>query len=147
MTRPKLSLLIAMLVCLSLTSAAYANRKETAERQVSLCEVAEYNSNNNGKLVHLRAIYVRDLYHGAFLKDNSCPMAYVNVSIYKQDASADENLGRFEEATWGDVFNLRLRVFVVDISGIYWWSEEDGNIIVKKVWYYEKVDEGVLPVK
>jgi hypothetical protein len=112
----------ALLAC-----AAFAMQANCAPvRTVTLCDLASLATKMTGQTVRIHGIYITDLKHVTILKDRRCP----GVSFTVVDGSSrdvDPTVEQFDRAVYGELSDLDLRVFEVDLIGIARWDENDSN--------------------
>lgn len=109
--------------------------------EATICGLAGSVARTAGQSVRLRAIYVADLKHGALLKDRQCKS--VSVTVIDADGQpVDSSVKKFDEAVWGEVDDLRLRIFRVDVSGVFVAQRSDaslGTFTIQRVWDYKRL--------
>lgn len=92
---------------------------------VSLCEVAANPAQWKGRVVRMRAVFLSDLMHTSILKDETCPnvrLGPFDGAVEPADKSAYE---KWTVALYGDLRDMSLRVFAIDVVGRVEWDQTD----------------------
>lgn len=106
-------------------SAVGCSGRNTASmvEKTTVCELAKSAEEMNGHTVRLLAIYITDLRHKTILKDRQCNS--VSLVVLDAEEPLDKSLEEFDEAVWGEIDDLDLRIFHVDASGVFAQSSGD----------------------
>lgn len=126
---------LAFGLLLSITAAADA----PAPIATTVCQLADAGKRMHGQKVRLKAVLISDLMHSSVLKDRDCPTR--NVTPFSDKPDGDTSIEAFDDAIRGSLDDYELRVFAVDVSGIFRWSEEGqphGELVLEKVWSYKR---------
>ena len=94
-------------------------------REATVCELAHWGQDMVGVRVRVRAEYLTDLRHGAFLSDSRCPSDRVQLAA--DAVHADKSVSEFNNVTTGNDRYYIGHKFKVDVTGIFEWSE--GRVI------------------
>lgn len=120
---------------------------------VTVCQLKEHSSDFNGKYVRVKAIYLTDLRHFAFLKDPACP-EYLIDADEMLERQGDPSVKKFVNAVSSSPLNGSL-TFAVDVSGRFRLKEDEvpgllsgvakagshGVLVLKRVWSYRRIRE------
>jgi hypothetical protein len=108
-------------------------------RETTVCELSESGEAMNGHAVRLRAIYITDLKHTTILKDRQCRS--VSLSVLDAEEPVDASLQKFDEAVWGQIDDLNLRIFLIDASGVFAQQsgEPRGAFTIQKIWDFRRL--------
>ena len=102
-------LAIAAGACVSTVSTA-------GEREVSVCELHATLASPSPGRVRVKAMLYAGPRHGTVLTDARCPGKSIGVR-FADSIPPGSKLSRFEKALTGDVMDLSLRAFEVQVSG------------------------------
>jgi hypothetical protein len=75
------------------------------------------------------------------LKDRRCPAALL-APFESDDKEQDPSMGKFDKAVTGNVSDLRMREFSIDVSGTFVWRVNElphGALMMKKIWRFRKL--------
>lgn len=121
---------------LAVTSSAAPAR----EVRTTLCELISHGQPLSGQRVRFTAIYLTDLMERTVLLDKRCPK--VRLIPYDSIEHPDPSVKRFDDAVRGRIDDLKLRQFVVDVSGRFTWHGHDepyGSLEIQKVWSFKRI--------
>ncbi|MFC5740806.1 hypothetical protein [Dyella tabacisoli] len=118
---------------------------QAGERTISICELAEKARPADAIRAHVRAHFVTDLRHGAFLDDPKCKGLVIQKGLMMSDP-VHESVQRFDEATEEHALSHQLVEFEIDVSGTYtprpagefWGNEAKGRLIFERVWSFQR---------
>lgn len=125
-------------------------------RIATVCELAHWGRDMVGVRVRVRAEYLTDLRHGAFLSDHQCPDDRLQLAA--DAAGADKSVSAFNDITAEHGRYYIGHKFKVDVTGTFEWSEgrvvnkdlppdrqyripPRGMLSLLKVWSFEKPKE------
>ena len=60
---------------------------------------------------------------------------------YYAEGAPDPSVEKFDTALRGKLDDRELRVFAIDVSGVYRWKESDtphGTVVIEKVWSFKR---------
>ena len=75
------------------------------------------------------------------MKDRQCKSVSVTV-LDGEGQAVDSSVKKFDEAVWGEVDDLRLRIFLIDASGVFVAQQTDvprGSFTIQRVWNYKRL--------
>ena len=97
-------------------------------------------------IVSISAIYITDLRHSSSLKDARCKDAY--IVPYDSDTPLDQSIESFDNAVYGNIRDMTLRVFEVKATGRFDWDQttKRGKFTFDKVIEFQRttLDESGL---
>jgi hypothetical protein len=137
MNSPWRTLFLVSAIGVLLATTAMAD--ERGPLRTSVCRLANASKDMDGYRVRLTAIYVSDLQHTSVLKDRRC--AKRSLAPFAADGSADPSVEEFDSALWGELSDREVRVFVVDVTGVYRWRDGDrphGVLLIERVWSFRR---------
>lgn len=107
----------------------------------SICELTQRGKEASGAQVRVRAIFTSDLLERSVITDPKCPSVVV-IPFDAEESKLDvESIRRFDVAVAGKLSDRAIRVFSVDVSGIYVWrggEKPAGSIYIEKVWCFKR---------
>ncbi|WP_157971456.1 hypothetical protein [Dyella sp. C9] len=135
-------LLLAATASHSLATDHAANGNEAT---ISVCELLKDGGPAKAIRIRIKAHYITDLRHAAFLDDPGCKGLVIQEDPRMSD-SVDPSVARFDEATHEHMISHRLVEFDVDIEGIYtprhagefWGNEAKGQLMIERVWSFQR---------
>lgn len=131
--------LVALAVTAMLMAAAHADEKLI--QKSSVCELAKFGKEMDGRRVRVSAIYMSDQMHGSMLKDQHCFAEYIDL-FRAADGKQDPSIEKFDVAVRGrGLADPELRVFSVDVSGTFHWRVDEvahGEFLIEKVWRFKR---------
>jgi hypothetical protein len=104
-----------------------------------VCSLSKAGKQMHGQRVRLKAVLVSDLMHSTLLKDRNCPAQ--NVAPFDAEHGADASVAAFQDVLRGNLDDFELRVFAIDVSGVFRWNEAgrpQGELVMEKVWNFER---------
>ena len=146
MTRPvneKSSMEVARLACVLAVIAfltAEVFGQDRVEPLVSLCDLAAHGESSDGHQVRLKAYYLTDLFHGAALKDKSCPKLEL-APFLSTEPMPDPSLKAFDDAL-RSTNSAHVIQFLVDVEGRFVWRKDKqpcGALFITSVATFERI--------
>ena len=141
MSRVGLSIGAVLVLALVGVGNCLAATTDQVERRTSMCQIVKAKPSVGDLWIRLRAVYISDVTEGTVLKDPHCPRQRLELGKPLTETE-DKSVVALEDAVRGDVINdPKLRMFVVDISGVYKRGRESspGTMSISKVWSFRRI--------
>lgn len=146
MLKPYRSLLVSIaLFATAITSSSAAAR--TNEYDTTVCKLYATLSSPPPGRVHIKAIVYKGPRHGAILTDPQCPGKTIGLRL-PDHIVPGSSVAKFNAALTGDVMDLSLRIFEVEVSGVVKAanpSQPDALFMVDHVDHFKKRDAAPSP--
>jgi len=126
----------------SCTATAADPARRPAPQSASICDLAAHHRQWSGRQVRLKAVFISDLSHVTTLKDESCPQVHVDFLVSPAPMQ-DGNIEEFQDAVSGDFRDLSLRVYAVELIGVFSWlprQQSPARLLVEKIIEFHKTE-------
>nr|WP_199047991.1 hypothetical protein [Dyella sp. ASV24] len=134
-----------LLVATASPSLASDHTSKRNEAPVSVCELLHNGGPTVVARIHIKAHYVTDLRHGAYLDDSGCKGLVIQEGVQMNDP-VDPSVVRFNVTTHEHMISHSLVEFDVDVEGTYtprpagefWGNEAKGRLVIERVWSFQR---------
>jgi len=136
---------ILILACTTSPSRADDPAAQDNEKPLSICELLAQGGPAKATRIRVKAHFVTDLRHGAYLDDPKCKGLVIQEGPDASDP-VDASVLRFKEAAEEHAFSHELVQFDIDVSGTYtprpvgefWGNEAKGRLVFERVWSFHR---------
>lgn len=138
-----LPLLLAYFACGYCHSGAVPQVSSRIELH-SMCDLVALGRDSDIRDVRISATYVSDPMHGAKLVDATCNSVILSPIIAPRSAEGRASWDRFNRAVVANSANHSLRVFDINVSGIFIrrvTTRDSGVLVIDRIWSFKKHDE------
>jgi len=117
------------------------------EAPISVCELLKDGGPVEVTRIRVKAHYITDLRHGAYLDDPGCKGLVIQEGTQMTDP-VDPSVARFRDRTQEHMISHPLVEFDVDVEGTYtprlagefWGNEAKGRLVVEHVWSFQRTN-------
>lgn len=139
------SLLLAATASHSLANDRTSKGNETP---ISVCDLLKDGGPSKATRIRIKAHYITDLRHGAYLDDPKCKGLVIQEGVQMSD-SVDPSVTRFSDATHEHMISHPLVEFDVDVEGTYtprpagefWGNEAKGRLVIERAWSFQRTSK------
>lgn len=136
---------ILLLACTTSPSRAVEHTTQKDEKAVSICELLERGGPTKATRIRVKAHFITDLRHGAYLVDPKCKGLVIQEGPGMSDPM-DASVLRFNDAAEEHALSHHLVEFDIDVSGTYtprpagefWGNEAKGKLVFERVWSFRR---------
>ena len=136
---------ILMLAGTTQPSRASDDAATENDKPISICELLENGGPAKATRIRVRAHYITDLRHGAYLDDPKCKGLVIQEGVGMSDP-VDASVLRFNEAVQEHMISHPLMEFDIDVSGTYtprpagafWGNVAKGRLVLERVWSFRR---------
>lgn len=129
------------LVCAGLLASTVACAQTAPPINTSICELAKIGHKMNGHRVRMTAIYTTDLLEHSSLNDPRCQDQFLEP-YDSREQKPDPSVEAFNKAVIGNINDLHLRQFAIDVTGTFVWkpsAKSPGRLYINKIWSFKRL--------